>query len=136
MEEKFFTESNSDESIADQKFQHFLKKEKNVVVLSDVAKTFVHSSAEYDVQPLEHLSQAHFTKEIHSNLFKHGYRTIFPIQAYSFNEICTGRSVVIVNPKCSGKTMGMYTNITFQSYSIDYSLNSFFTINFDSSIGH
>lgn len=89
----------------DERFEQFLKKTPNIVYASDLVYTFVHGDSIRE--PIEYISQAKFTKEIHQNLNKSGYRVVIPIQAYSWNEILSGRAVTIVNPKCSGKTMGL-----------------------------
>lgn len=89
----------------DERFQQFLKKTPNTIDTSDIVNTFVNGDSYRE--PIEYISQAKFTKEIHFNLVKSGYHAVFPIQRYSWNEILLGRAMTIVNPKCSGKTMGM-----------------------------
>lgn len=100
------TSLNSESSslfIREEQFQQFLKKTPNIISASDMVYTFVHGDS--NREPIEYISQAKFSKEIHQNLFKNGYHAIFPIQAYSWNEIMLGRAITIVNPKRSGKTM-------------------------------
>lgn len=59
-----------------------------------------------DLQPrIKNVSDANFTEVINKNLFKYGYKSVFPTQSYCWNEIIDGRSVTIVNNRNSGKTM-------------------------------
>lgn len=85
-------------------FKHFLMKEPKIINKSDVVYTFVHGDSQ--LRPIEHINEAKFTSDIHHKLSKRGYRVVFPIQAYSWNEICANRNVTIINPKGSGKTFG------------------------------
>ncbi|XP_070491814.1 putative ATP-dependent RNA helicase TDRD12 [Chironomus tepperi] len=82
-------------------FQDILSKE--VPLLQSERRIFVYGN---NLQPrIVNFKDANFTEVIHNNLFKHGYRSIFPTQAHSWNEIINGRSVTIVNSRNSGKTM-------------------------------
>lgn len=97
--------NQSTSQLEKERFQHLLKKVTGrVIKTGDVVNTFVQGNIFHE--PIENISKARFTEEIHNNLFRKGYRAVFPIQAYSWNEICDGRSVTIINSKCSGKTMG------------------------------
>lgn len=96
---------NSDISFKFKKcsFKHSLMKDERIISTTDVARIFV--DGENPREPIEHIDQAGFTKEIHQNLFRTGYRTVFPIQAYSWKSISEGRSITIVSQKRSGKTI-------------------------------
>lgn len=76
---------------------------KQVPLINAERNIFVYGT---DLQPrIQNVSEANFTEVIYNNLFKYGYRSVFPIQSYCWNEIIDGRSVTIVNDQNSGKTM-------------------------------
>ena len=90
-----------DEEKAREKFQDILNKQASLI--QSERRIFVHGT---DLQPrILNLNEAKLNEGIHNNMFKHGYRSIFPTQAHSWNEIIDGRSVTIVNSRNSGKTM-------------------------------
>lgn len=97
---------NSDVSLIAQKydiFKHFLMKDGRIINASDVNFVFVDSK--YPIEPIEYINQAKFNEEIHHNLSRKGYRSVFPVQAYAWNLLCKGLSATIVSQKCSGKTL-------------------------------
>jgi superfamily II DNA/RNA helicase len=90
-----------DEEKAKEKFQDILNKQ--APLMQSERRIFVHGT---DLQPrILNLNEAKFIEGIHNNMFKYGYRSIFPTQAHSWNEIIDGRSITIVNSRNSGKTM-------------------------------
>ena len=90
-----------DEEKAKEKFQDILNKQASLI--QSERRIFVHGT---DLQPrILNLNEAKLNEGIHNNMFKHGYRSIFPTQAHCWNEIIDGRSVTIVNSRNSGKTM-------------------------------
>ena len=90
-----------DEEKAKEKYQDILGKQ--APLIQSERSIFVHGT---DLKaPILNANEANFTEIIHKKLFKYGYRSIFPTQAHSWNEIVDGRSVTIVNNQNSGKTM-------------------------------
>lgn len=84
-------------------FKHFLMKEGRIFNASDI--NFVFVDGKYQMDPIEYTKQAKFTQEIHDNLFRKGYRSVFPVQGYAWNLLVRGNSMTIISQKCSGKTL-------------------------------
>ncbi|CRL05500.1 CLUMA_CG017960, isoform A [Clunio marinus] len=79
-----------------------IKEERKIIGSEDVAKIFVHGK---NLQkPLENLTSAYFHKEIHENMRKMKFCSLYRTQSYSIPNILEGRSAFIINANRSGKT--------------------------------
>jgi superfamily II DNA/RNA helicase len=56
--------------------------------------------------PLRRIENVGFEANIRKNFFTKRYLSIFPLQCYSWNEILDGKSVAMISPRDSGKTIG------------------------------
>lgn len=82
--------------------KQIMENEVPFVKSTDVAQVFVRGRC--IGEPLASIKSAHFTKEIHSNLYKLNYRDVYRVQGYSWQHLMEGRSVAIINGEKSGKT--------------------------------
>lgn len=94
------TSESDDEYENNEKLEAIYAKENALISAGDNIFTLGCSKL-----PIKSIQEAKFTKNIHANLWKHGYRSIFSTQSYSFNEILAGRYVTIINSRNSGKTI-------------------------------
>lgn len=83
-------------------FLEVVAAQKRLMSSKDIYRIFVHG--EFLRKPLEYLQEAAFSQEVHENLHKLNFKTIFRTQSHSWPNILDGRSTIIVNGPDSGKT--------------------------------
>lgn len=71
-------------------------------VWSSLGRIFIHGK--YLTDPIEAVSDAVFTKEIHEGMYKMEMRSLYRTQAHSWPNILAYNSTVIINGENSGKT--------------------------------
>ncbi|KAG5677456.1 hypothetical protein PVAND_007214 [Polypedilum vanderplanki] len=82
---------------------HMKFDEEDPTIYSNNNKIFLYGNE--ISEPLMRLDDLKFARNIRENFFKKGFRSIFPIQNYSWNEILKRHSILMIGPRYSGTTI-------------------------------
>lgn len=94
--------SSPNASSQNEGFFEIIAEQKHLFSSEDVYRIFVHGK--FLRKPLEYITDAKFSDDVHENLLKLKFKTIFRTQSHSWPNILDGRSMIIVNGPNSGKT--------------------------------